>query len=269
MRRKFLIFALVAALLGVSACGLPFGPSNGNDSDGTSGNNVPGNYQPSTGSQSGDEILVHTPVPENGEGEWLPGGNIYTYESTQNTGNSGMGQTVSRGAVADNVFRNDTFKIAFSVGDMTMFSDELMAGTLGIAADLLDESGVISADAMQEALGGVIYDAMFAMSDGTSNFNISYTDMDASGMRLTEEQYLDALEEPMKMVFADFDFGEIGTKTLGGQSYRIATAEIAEGVFQDYLVRVQDNWMVCIICTYTEDSKQLRDNFYDSFIEVQ
>ena len=269
MRRKSLIFVLAAALFSISACSLPFGSTNGNGSDGSSGSNVPGYYQPSTGGSLEDEILVHTPVPENGEEEWLPGGNIYTYESSQNTGGSAAGQIVSRGVVADNVFRNDTFKIAFSIGDMTMFSDELMAETLGIAAGLLDESGVISAEAMKEALGGVIYDAMFAMSDGTSNFNISYTDMDASGMRLTEEQYLDALEEPMKLVFADFDFGEIGTKTLGGQSYRIATAEIAEGVFQDYLVRVQDNWMVCIICTYTENSKQLRDNFYDSFIEIQ
>lgn len=178
----------------------------------------------------------------------------------------------TRGVVENGVFTNSTFGISFPVSsDMVAYTDEQIAQMLGMGSDVVAENGLYSAEQMEQAMQGSIYDAMFVMADGSSNVSIVYENMDvtANGIYYNEDQYLQVVGSQLSQMSSPaYTVGEPSKITLGGKEYARVDMTTDAGYSQTYCVRAQDNYMTAFIYTCMNGSEASRDAFFASVAAI-
>jgi len=179
----------------------------------------------------------------------------------------------TRGTVEDGMFVNETFGLAFAItDDMTVFSDEQMFEALGIGSDIMTEDGVATAEQIEQALQGTMYDIMIMFSDNTSNVSVTYDNMDITckGIHFDEEQYGQMLINMLgQMSSVQYEVVSEDTVELAGKEYyRLKLSADYGGAIleQTYLCRRQDNYMVGIIISGQEGSP-FEEEFLNSFVD--
>lgn len=170
-----------------------------------------------------------------------------------------------RGTVADGVYKNESMGVSFPVADnMIVCSDEQIAQTLSIGSDMISDNSKYTAEDMEEAMKGAMYDTIILFSDNSSNVSVIYEDMDKSqAVALDEEQYLKALSNNLTSVGMGYEIGETTKQDIGGTEFSTLTAT-ASGFTQKYCLHQVGNYMIEFIFTYTEASQAEVDSFISS-----
>lgn len=170
-----------------------------------------------------------------------------------------------RGTVEDGVYKNESMGISFPVADnMIVCSDEQIAQTLSIGSDLISDNSKYTAEDMEEAMKGAMYDTIILFSDNSSNVSVIYEDMDKSqAVALDEEQYLKALSNNLKSMNMGYEIGEIAKQDIGGTEFSALTAT-ASGFTQKYCLHQVGNYMIEFIFTYTDASQAEVEDFISS-----
>lgn len=179
-----------------------------------------------------------------------------------------------RGTLENGMFTNEVFHISFPVSDdMLVFTDEQIMQIIGMGTEVMEEAGIhYSAEQMEQAMQGTIYDTVIMMPDGASNVMVLYENLDvtAQGMRFTEKQYLQiVIARISKMLGEESIVHEQETITIGGKDYTKVEVETGQGYSQTYYIRNQENYMVGFLYTCVDGAEAAREEFFNSFVEVE
>ena len=180
--------------------------------------------------------------------------------------------TAERGTIENGVFTNNAFKISFPIADdYTVLTDEQIAESMSLGAEMVAENGTISAEAYEEATNGSIYDLMFTFADGQSNVSVTYINMAAMGASgYTAEAYADALKTQLEtMTSPVYTVEEPTNETYGGQEYVCISAATNQGASQKALLRTAGDYMIMITITYLDSTPELVTDFLNSFTVVE
>ncbi len=167
-----------------------------------------------------------------------------------------------RGTVENGVYKNESMGVSFPVAEnMIVCSDEQIAQTLNIGSDMITDQTKYTAEDMEEAMEGAMYDTIILFSDNSSNVSVIYEDMDKSqAISLDEEQYLKALANNLESMGMGYEVGEITKQDIGGTEFSALTAT-ASGMTQKYCLHQVGNYMIEFIFTYTDASQAEVENF--------
>lgn len=167
-----------------------------------------------------------------------------------------------RGTIEDGVYKNESMGVSFPVADnMIVCSDEQIAETLNIGSDMISDQTKYTAEDMEEAMEGAMYDTIILFSDNSSNVSVIYEDLDKSqAVSLDEEQYLKALSNNLESMNMGYEVGEISKQDIGGTEFSALTATTS-GLTQEYCLHQVGNYMIEFIFTYTDASKEEVENF--------
>lgn len=239
MKKKFLAILTIAAMtLSFTACG---------DSD-----KKTTEEKTTTESTSGGQDLQHSIELD---------GNILTPDE-----NDGIDITATRGTVENNAFTNETFKISFPTTDtMRFLSDKEIADLIGLTTEHLTENEKFSAEQLETATNGTIYDAYVYLDELGSNVSITY--------RLTpytEQQYAEStIQELTSLTSPKYTIDPITTAKYGGQTYTVISANTDMGFNQKLLFRREGKYLITITLTIVEGQEALGEDFLNSLTEVQ
>lgn len=179
----------------------------------------------------------------------------------------------TRGSIENGMFLNETFHVSFPVSDdMVVFTDEQILQAMGMSADALVDNKVYTAKQMETAMAGSVFDTMIMMPDGSSNFVVLYENLDvtAHGISVTESQYLQIVTNGVRQSVAEeCSISEMEEVTVGGQEYTKVDITQSQGYVTTYLVRIQDNYVVSMIYTCVGGREEMREDFFQSMVEVQ
>lgn len=181
--------------------------------------------------------------------------------------------TASRGTIEDGVYTNETFKVSFPISDdMTVFTDEEVLSILGVGQDIMSSNGMYTAEQIENALNGTIYDIMFAFPDGQSNVSVSYINLNQNGMttNLSLDVYVDAtMSQLEQMTSPKYTSLEKTTETYSGIEYTCINTKTDMGYSQKMAARFEGNYIVQITITYLDDSPELATDFLNSLLPVE
>lgn len=169
---------------------------------------------------------------------------------------------VKRGTIADGVYKNESFGISFPVAsNMIVCTDEQIAQTLDLGTDFLENQESYSAETMQEAMEGALYDTIIIFSDNSSSVSVIYEDMDKSqGISINEEQYLKAVGNSLTALDMGYEVDEPATQDINGTEFASMTSKTSQ-YMQKYCIHQVGNYMIEFIFTYTDATEQEVNNF--------
>lgn len=172
---------------------------------------------------------------------------------------------VKRGTIADGVYKNETFGVSFAVpANMIVYTDEQIAQSLNLGTDFLTEKTSYSAEDMEKAMQGAMYDAILLFSDNSSNVSVIYEDMDKS--QTNEEQYLQAVANSLKsMEGMGYQTEEPTVQKIGETEFAVMTAKTDQFAQKYFLHRVGD-YMIEFIFTYTDATQQEVEDFISNIM---
>lgn len=181
-----------------------------------------------------------------------------------------------RGTVADGFYTNETFGIRFPITDnMSIMSERDMAHIQGAGSDYMENEGVASAEQMEKANSGTLYDLAIYMEDGVSTISVCYENMDITNPGLLnpdEERYGKMLKYTLSQIESlKYEFREDSKITLGGKEYyRMDFNVNAMGVNvnQIYIFRREENYMISFIISYKDEMEPQVEDFFDSITEM-
>ena len=158
---------------------------------------------------------------------------------------------IVRGVITDNVYASTFTGLTFTKPESWVFAtDEEIASALGLASSMFNADFAEIAES-----SGSLYDMMVSDSLTGTNINLGYENLALSNStNVTEEQYIEALEQQLKGVSSmvvEFE-DEITTVKLSGQDYvRVVANVTASGIemSQVYYLRKIDKFMNFVIVT--------------------
>ncbi len=179
----------------------------------------------------------------------------------------------TRGSIENGMFLNETFQLSFPVSDdMVVLTDEQILQAMGISSEVLLDNKICTAEQMETAMEGSIYDTIIMMPDGTSKLVVMYENLDvtAKGLSLTASQYLQIVINHLSQIMdSECSISDMEEVTYGGFEYTKVDITQSQGYVQTYLVRIQDNYVVGMIYTCVSGQEEARDDFFQSLVEVQ
>lgn len=176
----------------------------------------------------------------------------------------------TRGEVRDDMFVNETFGISFPLTkDMDRLDDLEVLEVLGADTDSMEEGEVVSAKEMEDALEGVLYDAVFFLDKGTSsNITVSYENMDVTmdGDYLDERHFAGLLKDDLEQQSPGmYKIKSQKTVVIGDVQYLRVDLEMKESELKEiFCCRRVENYMVCVTITFIEEKRQAAEDFIDS-----
>lgn len=193
--------------------------------------------------------------------------------------NGGADQSSSQsieGTVENGYYTNETFGIRFPITDnMRVMGEKEMDTVQGIGSEYMEDEGIASEEQIEKASDGTLYDAAIYLEDGLSNISVCYENMDITyggSIDVDEEMYGAALRLMMSRLEGfDYEFREDSTEVLGGKEYYRMDFDVsARGtdIYQIYIFRKEENYMISFIITYQDGMEQQVDDFLNSITDV-
>lgn len=181
-----------------------------------------------------------------------------------------------RGTIEDGYYTNETFGIRFPITDnMRVMGEKEMDTVQGIGSEYMEDEGIASEEQIEKASDGTLYDAAIYLEDGLSNISVCYENMDITyggSIDVDEEMYGAALRLMMSRLEGfDYEFREDSTEVLGGKEYYRMDFDVsARGtdIYQIYIFRKEENYMISFIITYQDGMEQQVDDFLNSITDV-
>lgn len=181
-----------------------------------------------------------------------------------------------KGAIEDGYYTNVTFGIRFPITDnMRVMGAKEMETVQGIGSEYMEDEGIASEEQIEKASDGTLYDAAIYLEDGLSNISVCYENMDITyggSIEVDEEMYGAALRFMMSRLEGfDYEFREDSTEVLGGKEYYRMDFDVsARGtdIYQIYIFRKEENYMISFIITYQDGMEQQVDDFLNSITDV-
>lgn len=176
----------------------------------------------------------------------------------------------TRREIRDDMFVNETFGISFPITeDMNLLDDSKFLETLGVDTDSLEEGELLSAKEMENALNGILYDAViFLAEDSNSNITISYENLDVTmnGNYPDERRFAKILEDDLEQQSPGlYNIKSRKTINIGDVQYLREDLEIKGSELKEiFCCRRVENYMVCITITYEEEKSQAAEDFIAS-----
>lgn len=170
---------------------------------------------------------------------------------------------LERGTIEDGTYKNEAFGVSFPISEqMIVCTDEQIAQTLNLGQDLLEDGTKFTAENMEEAMEGAMYDTIILFSDNSSNMSVIYEDMEKSqGITINEDQYAKAVANMLSsMTTMNYTVGEVEKQNIGGTEFTAMTVS-TDQFTQKYFIHKVDNYMIEFIFTYTDDTEQEVNDF--------
>lgn len=170
---------------------------------------------------------------------------------------SGTPAGLDRGTWTGNVYTNAFASIQFTLPEgWVAATDEEIAALMGQAADLFTDR---QKWLVESAKLTTIYDMMVQDPVTMNNVAVMFENLSLSpgGTKVTEEDYLEIVTNQLAALETmTYTFDEPSKTTVNGVVYdTVRAVEENVNITQYYMVRKQDNYMVALIITTTDDTK--------------
>lgn len=161
------------------------------------------------------------------------------------------------GTISDSgVYTNDFAGITFTApGGWSYASEDEIKSMMDAGSEAIytDNEALL-----EYAMNSTVYDMVAYSGDGMSNLMVMFenTSRYLGGTSLTNDEYLDELEKNFELV-TYFTYQVDGREdvTLGGETYTCLHTSIPDfGMYQDYVVRREGKYMICIAVTAFEEN---------------
>ncbi len=157
----------------------------------------------------------------------------------------------SRGAVANNVYTNESANLTFTKPDNMVFAtDEEIAAMMDVAKDILNDGDKL----FEIADLAVIYEFMAKDLVSGNNISMIFENLVKTGSsQITEDQYLSVTKNQLKaQAGLTYTFGETSDIKLGEETFKKLSATATyNGITmeQAFYVRKMDKYMLVITMT--------------------
>lgn len=210
---------------------------------------------------SEEEVKEKDKKEEDGESE---------EEGKEKAGEKVVPIKATRGEIRDNMFVNETFGISFPITEnMDLLDDSEVLETLGVDTDSIEEGEVVSAKEMEDALDGILYDAVIFWDRATnSNITVSYENLDVTmdGNYPDERRFAKILEDDLEQQSPGvYKIKSRKTVDIGDEQYLRVDLEMKGSELKEiFCCRRVENYMICITITFEEEKRQTAEDFIAS-----
>lgn len=177
-------------------------------------------------------------------------------EAEDETGAEDEGKEIDLGSISGGaVYTNDFAGLTFALPEGWSFAtEEELAEMMSVGAETV--FGEDKQKLVEYAIESTVYDMSAYSADLSQNLMVMFenTSRYLLGGLLSAEDYLDALESNFDLV-QEFTYVIEGRSdiTIGGVEYKcLSTSVEGYGIYQDYVVRREGKYMICIAFTGLE-----------------
>ena len=181
---------------------------------------------------------------------------------TQNNEQESETLSYERGILTETGYESQYLDIKFTVPEgFVMATEEDILGMMQVGVEIMD----LDKDTIDYSSLTTVYEMMVSSASGSPNVALLTEKLMSN---VTVEQYLDIVKSQLADVPMNYEFGDVTSVEIAGESYQqiVASAEIKGTAFlQKYIVRKFDDRMVCFVVTNTSETEKELDTLMKAF----